>query len=91
MLLLDLWLIHFQTPLSDRIYHVYFDIFFVQPWHHSQYIYSIPGLPPELSIKVWKIAAQVPQVIRILHETVDAIFEAQPTKPGVLLANHESR
>jgi hypothetical protein len=50
-----------------------------------------PELPPELRIKVWKFAAQKPQVISIYKVWALDLVKAQPTKPGTLLANKESR
>jgi hypothetical protein len=51
-----------------------------------------PGLPPELRIKVWKLAAQVPQVISIYYQTWSPNDIYAPlTQPGMLLVNHEAR
>jgi hypothetical protein len=48
-------------------------------------------LPPEIRIQVWKLTVQEPRVISIHKVWSPKYITAQPSKPGILLVNRESR
>jgi hypothetical protein len=48
-------------------------------------------LPPEIRIQVWKLTVQEPHVISIYKVWSLEFITSQPSKPGILLVNHESR
>jgi hypothetical protein len=48
-------------------------------------------LPPEIRIQVWKLTVQEPQVISIYKVWSLEFITAQPSKPGIILINRESR
>ena len=47
--------------------------------------------PPEIRIQIWKLTVQEPQLISIYKVWSLEFINAQPSKPGILLVNHESR